>query len=68
MSAQMIEIVVQGTLGEALGTAIGNFRVARVENGRTHLIGPVPDQARLQGILTQLSSLNIPLISVNPLN
>lgn len=64
----MIEIVIQGTLGDALGDVIDDFRIDRVENGQTHLVGPVPDQAKLQGILALFSSLNIHLVSVNPLD
>lgn len=66
MGTTMVEIVIEGTLSEALDEVIDDFRVDHVENGRTHLVGPVPDQVRLQGILTLFSSLNIHLVSVNP--
>lgn len=32
----------------------------------TKLIGPIPDQSALAGILLQLNDINMPLISVNP--
>jgi hypothetical protein len=67
MSATIVEIVVQGTFGDTLDNLLPGFGVDRVENGCTHLIGPVLDQSRLQGILIVLSNLNIALVSVNPI-
>jgi hypothetical protein len=40
--------------------------VTRVERGRTHLVGPIQDQAALHGLLEALAGVNIELISVNP--
>jgi len=42
------------------------FEVSRCEKGLTHLVGWVPDQARLHGTLEMLRDLNIELVSVNP--
>ncbi|MFF1876136.1 hypothetical protein, partial [Kitasatospora herbaricolor] len=66
--AGSFEVVIKGTLGPALAGAFDGFTVARVENGRTHLIGPIDDQARLHGLLELLASLNIELVSVNPIS
>ncbi|HEV7184243.1 MAG TPA: hypothetical protein VGN33_07085 [Leifsonia sp.] len=66
VSAEGFEIVVKGTLSPALVEALSGFAVDRVENGRTHLVGVVPDQARLIGILDLLRELTIELVSVNP--
>ena len=67
MAAATFEIVIRGTLSDPVAALIDGFSVSRVERGRTHLVGPVPDQARLQGILTLFGTLNIELISVNPI-
>ena len=66
VAAATIEIVIKGTLSEPVAELIDGFEVSQVERGRTHLTGPVPDQARLQGILALFGTLNIELISVNP--
>lgn len=67
MGTARVEIVIQGTLSETLIAVISDFHVDRVEHGQTHLVGPEPDQTRLQAILALFSSLNIRLVSVNPL-
>ena len=46
--------------------AFPGFHVKEVEQGFTHLVGTVPDQARLHGLLDTVASLNIELVSVNP--
>lgn len=58
------EIVVRGRLTPTLLTAIDGFEVSRCENGVTHLVGWVPDQARLHSLLTVLRDLNIELKSI----
>jgi hypothetical protein len=66
MSARSYEIQVKGTLSPALVAAIEGFEVSRVEQGRTTLVGWVPDQARLFSTLQLLRDLNIELVSLNP--
>ncbi|GAA1443140.1 hypothetical protein [Leifsonia poae] len=68
MGAATFEIVITGTLGPAIAGAFEGFTVSRVEHGRTHLVGPIDDQARLHGLLELLASLNIELVSVNPIS
>jgi hypothetical protein len=60
------EIVIRGTLSPAVLAAFPGFDVTEVERGFTHLVGTVPDQARLHGLLDTVASLNIELVSVNP--
>lgn len=67
MSTARFEIVINGTLSDPIAALINGFEVSRIEHGLTHLIGTVPDQAKLQGILTLFANLNIELVSVNPL-
>jgi len=66
LEAKSFEIVVKGRLSPTLTAAIDGFEVSCCEHGLTHLIGWVPDQARLHGTLELLRDLNIELVSVNP--
>jgi hypothetical protein len=66
LNAQRFEIVVKGRLSPTLIAAIDGFEVSRCDNGETHLLGWVPDQARLHSTLELLRDLNIELVSVNP--
>jgi hypothetical protein len=63
---ERFEIVVRGRLSPELVTALDGFDVSHCTDGLTHLVGPVPDQARIHGLFRMLSDLNIELISVNP--
>ena len=65
MSARSFRIEVKGTLSPALIAAVGGFEVSCVEQGRTTLVGWVPDQVRLFSTLEVLRDLNIELISLN---
>lgn len=66
MNAERFEVVVKGRLSPTLIAAIDGFAVSRCEHGETHLVGWVPDQARLHSTLELLRDLNIELVSVNP--
>ena len=66
MNAERFEVVVRGRLSPTLIAAIDGFEVSRCEQGETHLVGWVPDQARLHSTLELLRDLNIELVSVNP--
>jgi hypothetical protein len=66
MSTQSYQIQVKGTLSTTLVGAIEGFEVCHVEDGRTTLVGWVPDQARLFSTLEILRDLNIELVSLNP--
>jgi hypothetical protein len=60
------EVVVRGRLSPTLETALKGFDVSRCTDGLTHLVGPVPDQAKIHGLFGVLRDLNIELVSVNP--
>lgn len=68
MGAETFEIVVKGRLSPTLVAAIDGFEVSRCDHGQTHLVGWVPDQARLHSLLAALRDLNIELESVNPVS
>lgn len=65
MIAGNYEVVVRGRLSPTLVAAFEGFDVTRVEQGSTHLVGWVLDQARLHSTLELLRDLNIELVSVN---
>lgn len=68
MSSETFEIVIKGAVSPELSAAFLDFDVTtHVVNGRTYLIGAIQDQGKLHGLLEMLSSLNIELISVNPI-
>ena len=66
MGPETFEIVVKGRLSPTLVAALEGFEVSRCDGGLTHLVGWVPDQARLHSLLQLLRDLNIELASVNP--
>jgi hypothetical protein len=64
MGAPSYRIVVKGELGPRYCAA---FEPMTLEpgGGETAIVGPVEDQAKLQGILERIASLNLVLVSVN---
>jgi hypothetical protein len=68
LSIEMFEIVVRGRLSSTLRAALGEFEVTHCTDGLSHLVGPVPDQARIHSLFQLLRDLNIELISVNPIS
>ncbi len=66
VGAETFEIVVRGRLSPTLVAALEGFEVSHCDDGLTHLVGWVPDQARLHSVLELLRDLNIELASVNP--
>jgi hypothetical protein len=66
LNAGSFEVVVRGRLSPTLIAAVDGFEVSRCDLGLTHLVGWVPDQARLHSVLELLRDLNIELVSVNP--
>ena len=67
MGTESFEIVVQGRLSPTLVAALDGFEVSHCDDGLTHLVGFVPDQSRLHGLLDLLRDLNITLVSMNPI-
>lgn len=65
MSGQVLEVVVHGRFGPDLIAALSDFDIEAAERGRTRIVGRVPDQAKLFGLLELLDELHIEVISVN---
>jgi hypothetical protein len=63
----MIEIVVRGPLGPDLTAALGDYAV---ETGRTstRIVGPIPDQSKLFGLLEMLDTMHIEVLSMNTID
>lgn len=66
MTAQVFEIVVRGRMGPELAGALRGVSVATDDEGFTRLVGELPDQSALLGLLTTLADLHIDVVSVNP--
>lgn len=58
------EIRVEGQLDSSWSEWFDGLQVVPQENGETLIAGPVPDQALLQGILTKVFNLRLPLVSL----
>ena len=61
--ASRYEIHIAGLLGERLLSAFPELR-ARALGGVTVLVGDLPDQAALHGVLSQIESLGLELLEV----
>lgn len=64
MAASCYRIVVKDELGAAYARAFEGMQI-EPGDGTTTIVGPVADQAQLQGILGRISSLNLVLLSIN---
>ena len=64
MPDRCYRIVVKDELGSYYDAAFEGMRL-EAANGETAIVGPVADQAQLQGILVRITSLNLVLLSVS---
>ena len=62
------QIRVKGHLDNTLAARFEYLKISNLEGGDAMLSGHIQDQAALQGILSQISSLGLTLISVNAVN
>jgi hypothetical protein len=58
---------VEGELGELVGRSFPRMRIFH-RHGNTVLVGPVRDEAELNGILQRFSALGLKLKSLNTLD
>lgn len=61
------EIQVEGILDQRWSSWFGGMKITSQPGGETVIAGPVADQAALQGLLTKIRDLNLPLISLRRL-
>lgn len=64
-AGEYYEVRLKGHLDECWAERFGDVRLSNVEGGETVLVGLFPDQAALFGVLLQIHSLGVTLISVN---
>ncbi|BDV29628.1 hypothetical protein [Microbacterium terricola] len=65
MSAHTIEIIVRDRLGPTIVAALDGFEVTGNAGGGSRIVGVVPDQAKLLGILDMFDGLHVEVVSVN---
>lgn len=68
MPAHVMEVMVRGRLGPDLVAALDGFDVESGHDGMTRIVGPVPDQSMLFGLLDMFDGLHIEVVSVNPVS
>ena len=61
-------IELQGILDDDWSAWLGNLELTHSEKGKTILMGNVPDQAALHGLLNRIRDLGIPILLVARLN
>lgn len=59
------EIVVEGTAGSLIQTAVEGFEVESVGGGRSRLVGEVVDQAYLHAVLRRLDDIHVAIVDVH---
>lgn len=62
MPVRDYQLTVEGELSDQVATAFAHMTLHRVA-GYTILLGPVRDQAELQGLLQRISDLGLTLLS-----
>lgn len=67
MNDREYRLVVEGELSDDVESAFDGMTLTR-ERGKTLLVGPVVDQAELQGLLQRVSDLGLNLISATALD
>lgn len=62
-----VEIRIQTHIDADWSEWFDGFEISHTDQGETILIGSVPDQAGLYGLIAKLRDLGLPLLSVNRL-
>jgi hypothetical protein len=68
MTSHLYEVIVRGRMSPELMAALEGFDIDSVGDGLTRLVGDVPDQPQLLGLLTAFDDLHIEVVSVNLVN
>ena len=67
MKQHVYEIKVEGHLGDSWSSWLGGMAVHQAESGESVLIGPLPDEPALHGVLAKIRDLGLPLVAVRRL-
>jgi hypothetical protein len=67
VSPREYRLVVEGELGNGMAVAFEGMTLTR-EDGNTVLVGPVRDQAELQGLLQHIAALGLTLLEATALD
>jgi hypothetical protein len=67
MAPRRYRLTVEGELSDTAGHAFEGMALSRVD-GKTVLVGPVRDQAELQGLLRRVSDLGLTLLDVRAID
>lgn len=67
MNDREYRLVVEGELSDDVGALFEGMTLTR-QRGNTVLVGPVVDQAELQGLLQRVTDLGLTLISATALD
>lgn len=65
MAAVLYRVVVESELGPRFAAAFEGMTIEHV-GGQTAIVGPVTDQAHLQGLLERIARMGLELVSVAP--
>lgn len=66
--ADCYEIRLKGHIDVGWAIYFDGFQLTHLVDGTTELIGPVPDQPALLGVLNRIDSLGLPILLVQNLN
>lgn len=65
MTSHVYEVIVRGRMSPELIASLGGFTIDTDDDGLTRLVGDVPDQPLLLGLLAAFDDLHIEVVSVN---
>ena len=66
MTSHVYEVIVRGRMSPELMASLEGFTIDTGDDGLTRLVGDVPDQPQLLGLLAAFDDLHIEVVSVNP--
>ena len=66
MTSHVYEVIVRGRMSQELMASLDGFAIDTGDDGLTRLVGGVPDQPQLLGLLAAFDDLHIEVVSVNP--
>jgi hypothetical protein len=65
VTGDMYQIKVKGHLDSSWSQWLNDLSITHEQDGVTRLVGPIPDQSALHGLLIKIRDLGLPLLSVN---